>query len=82
MTIRDSMAEINGDKQTFVCPSDELVVLTSDGREMFSIRMVDGHTIEVRANQHIKDGDDRYNQNICVRPRAWNSVEISREQYT
>ncbi len=79
LTIRDSFAEINGDKTVYDLPSGSLDIIAQDGRTLFSIKVVEeGTGIEVYAGSTVKVNRELFSESVSVRPRSSNIVHILR----
>lgn len=53
----------------------------ADGREAFSVHVVNGHTLEVYGGGCIKDGGKIYDERLEISPRSCNSVIIKKSLY-
>lgn len=80
MKIRDSYAEINGEKETIEMPSGALDVIADDGRTLFCIKLEDG-AIEVSTASFCKHEGRLYDTPISIKPRASNVVRVIREKW-
>lgn len=54
---------------------------TADGREAFSVSVINGHTLEVYGGSCIKDGGKIYAEGLEINPRSCNSVIIKKSLY-
>lgn len=54
---------------------------TADGREAFSIHIVDGHTLEICGGSCIKDDDIIYSEGLEILPKSRNSMYIKKSAY-
>ena len=58
-----------------------LRILSDDGRCIFEIRQIDGHTIEVDAGDTVTDNHVIYDDKMMILPKASNLVIISKPKY-
>ena len=80
MIVRDGYAVLNGNKEVVEMPSGSLEIVADDGRDLFSIRLMD-RGIEVSVNSCIKHDGELLEPNFKIKPRASNLIEITREPY-
>jgi hypothetical protein len=59
----------------------EVTFADEEGRPLFSVRIVDGITIEVRAIGVVKHKDTLYSECLSVMPRYANAVQVTRCVY-
>jgi len=52
-----------------------------DDRTAFTISVLDGHTIEVRGGQTVKDAGVIYAEQLQITPRYSNVVQVSKVEY-
>jgi hypothetical protein len=61
---------------------DEITILTGDDkRTAFTIKVLNGHSIEVRGGCMVKDQGVRYTQQLQVAPYASNVIKVSKVKY-
>ena len=79
MRIRDSHAEVNGDKTEYEMPSGSLDVIGEGGRTLFSVAIADeGNSIRVSAVGRIRVIDRVYSERLRVVPSSTNVIFIER----
>ncbi len=76
MKIRDSHAELVGDKTVFESVSGGISVLSEDGREMFGVRLQKDGSLEITGGQAVRRGDVMLGGLLTIEPRAANVVHI------
>lgn len=60
---------------------NEVEFLTSDGRVAFTVRVINGHTLEIRSVECIKDNDTIYSEGLIIRPMYQNSTIVEKTLY-
>lgn len=60
---------------------NEVEFLTSDGRVAFEVRVINGHTLEIRSVDCIKDNDKIYSEGLIIRPQYFNSFIVEKTLY-
>lgn len=80
MKIRDSYAEINGDKEVVEMPSGALDVVADDGRTLFSLHL-NGGVLEVSTGGLCKHGGEVLDSKIALKPKSTNEVAITRDTW-
>ena len=61
---------------------DEITILTGDDkRTAFTIKVLNGHSIEVRGGCIVKDQGVLYAEQLQVAPRASNVITVSKVKY-
>ena len=61
--------------------TNEISILNEEGRVIFTIGILDGHTIEVRGGNVVKDKGVLYNENLNVIPWSTDVVVVSKMRY-
>ena len=61
--------------------TNEISIVNEDGRIIFTIDILDGHTIEVRGGGVVKDKGVVYNENLNIIPWSTNVVVVSKMRY-
>lgn len=57
---------------------NDVEFLTSDGRVAFEVRVLNGHTLEIRSVECIKDNDKIYSEGLIIRPQNYTSLIIEK----
>lgn len=69
------------DAEVVELKTDFLRILSDDGRCIFKIHKLNGHTIEVEAGDMVKDGDIIYDNKMMITPKAGNLIVITKPEY-
>lgn len=69
------------DAEVIELKTNFLQILSDDGRCIFEIRKLDGHSIEVDAGDTVKDDDVIYDNKLIIAPKATNLVVITKPEY-
>lgn len=69
------------DAEVIELKTNFLQILSDDGRCIFEIRKLDGHSIEVDAVEPVKDNDVIYDNKLIIVPKATNLVVITKPEY-
>ena len=80
MTIRDSLAPIEGDYSTFFIKTS-LEILNKDQNALWRITLLDNGSIEVSAIGNVKQGKKLLGEPIKVLPDCSNSIIVERSEY-
>jgi len=68
------------DTEVIKLKTDFLRILSDDGRCIFEIHKLDGHTIEVGAGDMVKDGDIIYDNKMMITPKSSNLIVITKQE--
>lgn len=52
--------------------------ISSDGRTAFTVRVINGHSIEISGGTCIKDGDKIYSEGLVVKPSSHNRIIVEK----
>jgi len=81
MKIRDSYAQLNGDKTESEYRSNSIQIIASDGRTLFEIDLVDSQTIRVTGGQYCKSEGIVLCDTLTIKPIAVNVIHLMRPIY-
>jgi hypothetical protein len=56
-------------------------IVAEDGRDLYSLRLLEDGTLEVSVSGHVKHGDKILDTTLSIKPKASNLIEISRPVY-
>jgi hypothetical protein len=68
-------------KSVKIDPHTGEISIMCDDRIAFTISVLDGHTIEVRGGQTVKDAGVIYTEQLQITPRYSNVVQVSKVEY-
>lgn len=68
-------------KSVKIDPHTGEISIMCNGRIAFTISILDGHTIEVRGEQLVKDEGVIYAEQLQITPRCSNVVQVSKVRY-
>lgn len=81
MIVRDSYATINGDQTTHQFSSGGIEILASDGRSLFSVRLLDDGSIDVSGGDVCKHKGTLLDDRLLISPKASNRVTLTKPAY-
>lgn len=61
--------------------TNEISILSEDDRVIFTIEILDGHSIKVRSGQMVKDEGVIYTEQLQILPFYSNEVQVSKLRY-
>jgi hypothetical protein len=59
----------------------KITILAEDGSVSFTIRKIDGHTIEIGGGDVTKDSGVLYDEQLQIIPRYSNVIQLSKREY-